>query len=203
MDEPASALDPIATTRIEDLMHELKRDYTIVDRHAQHAAGRARRRHDGVLQRRARGRGAARRGSSSSTTRRRRSSRSRPTSEPRTTSPAGSDERLARHVPARAGGLQANLHEESELVLRSLRGALNALASSRRRARRRGDRVRRRGRRASTWRSGRESSSCSRARRRSRAISDSCSPCCTQPPPRADGRPLRDDRQADEARARS
>src|SRR5213080_4857956 len=30
MDEPASALDPIATTRIEDLMHDLKNDYTIV-----------------------------------------------------------------------------------------------------------------------------------------------------------------------------
>jgi len=30
MDEPASALDPIATTRIEDLMHELKHDYAIV-----------------------------------------------------------------------------------------------------------------------------------------------------------------------------
>jgi phosphate transport system ATP-binding protein len=30
MDEPASALDPIATARIEDLMHDLKRDYTIV-----------------------------------------------------------------------------------------------------------------------------------------------------------------------------
>jgi phosphate transport system ATP-binding protein len=30
MDEPASALDPISTTRIEDLMHELKRVYTIV-----------------------------------------------------------------------------------------------------------------------------------------------------------------------------
>jgi phosphate transport system ATP-binding protein len=30
MDEPASALDPIATTRIEDLMHELKRNYSIV-----------------------------------------------------------------------------------------------------------------------------------------------------------------------------
>jgi phosphate transport system ATP-binding protein len=30
MDEPASALDPIATTRIEDLMHELKKQYTIV-----------------------------------------------------------------------------------------------------------------------------------------------------------------------------
>ena len=30
MDEPASALDPIATTRIEDLMHELKNEYTIL-----------------------------------------------------------------------------------------------------------------------------------------------------------------------------
>jgi len=29
MDEPASALDPISTSRIEDLIHELKRDYTI------------------------------------------------------------------------------------------------------------------------------------------------------------------------------
>jgi phosphate transport system ATP-binding protein len=30
MDEPASALDPIATARIEDLMHELKKEYTII-----------------------------------------------------------------------------------------------------------------------------------------------------------------------------
>jgi phosphate transport system ATP-binding protein len=30
LDEPASALDPIATSAIEDLMHELKRTYTIV-----------------------------------------------------------------------------------------------------------------------------------------------------------------------------
>jgi phosphate transport system ATP-binding protein len=30
MDEPASALDPISTARIEDLMHELKSSYTIV-----------------------------------------------------------------------------------------------------------------------------------------------------------------------------
>jgi phosphate transport system ATP-binding protein len=30
LDEPASALDPISTTAIEDLMHELKRDYTLV-----------------------------------------------------------------------------------------------------------------------------------------------------------------------------
>jgi len=30
MDEPASALDPIATAAIEDLMHDLKREYTII-----------------------------------------------------------------------------------------------------------------------------------------------------------------------------
>ena len=30
LDEPASALDPISTASIEDLMHELKSDYTIV-----------------------------------------------------------------------------------------------------------------------------------------------------------------------------
>ena len=30
MDEPASALDPISTTKIEDLIHELKQEYTIV-----------------------------------------------------------------------------------------------------------------------------------------------------------------------------
>jgi phosphate transport system ATP-binding protein len=30
LDEPASALDPIATSAIEELMHQLKRDYTLV-----------------------------------------------------------------------------------------------------------------------------------------------------------------------------
>ena len=30
MDEPASALDPISTSKIEDLIHELRKDYTIV-----------------------------------------------------------------------------------------------------------------------------------------------------------------------------
>jgi ABC-type phosphate transport system, ATPase component len=30
MDEPASALDPLATTKVEDLILQLKRDYTIV-----------------------------------------------------------------------------------------------------------------------------------------------------------------------------
>jgi phosphate transport system ATP-binding protein len=30
MDEPASALDPISTGKIEELIHELKQDYTII-----------------------------------------------------------------------------------------------------------------------------------------------------------------------------
>jgi phosphate transport system ATP-binding protein len=30
MDEPCSALDPIATTKIEDLIDELKTEYTVV-----------------------------------------------------------------------------------------------------------------------------------------------------------------------------
>ena len=30
MDEPCSALDPISTSAIEDLIHELRTDYTIV-----------------------------------------------------------------------------------------------------------------------------------------------------------------------------
>lgn len=30
MDEPASALDPISTAKIEELIHEIKKDYTIV-----------------------------------------------------------------------------------------------------------------------------------------------------------------------------
>jgi phosphate transport system ATP-binding protein len=30
MDEPASALDPISTAKIEELIHELKMNYTII-----------------------------------------------------------------------------------------------------------------------------------------------------------------------------
>ena len=30
MDEPCSALDPIATARVEDLLHQLKERYTVV-----------------------------------------------------------------------------------------------------------------------------------------------------------------------------
>jgi phosphate transport system ATP-binding protein len=52
MDEPASALDPIATSRIEDLMHALKETYTIVivTHNMQQAA---RHRQDRLLHRRA------------------------------------------------------------------------------------------------------------------------------------------------------
>ncbi len=42
MDEPCSALDPIATARIEELIHELQGTLRDRDRHAQHAAGGAR-----------------------------------------------------------------------------------------------------------------------------------------------------------------
>jgi phosphate transport system ATP-binding protein len=42
MDEPASALDPVATLKIEDLMHELAEDYTIIIvTHNMQQAGRA------------------------------------------------------------------------------------------------------------------------------------------------------------------
>ncbi len=41
MDEPASALDPISTSKIEDLIHELKKKYTIlIVTHNMHQAGR-------------------------------------------------------------------------------------------------------------------------------------------------------------------
>ncbi len=61
LDEPASALDPIATAAIEELMHDLKSDYTTRDRDSQHAAGGACRGHDGVLLARGRRRQALRR----------------------------------------------------------------------------------------------------------------------------------------------
>ncbi len=51
MDEPCSALDPIATARIEDLMLEMRDQLHDHHRHAQHAAGSPRLRPDGVLHR--------------------------------------------------------------------------------------------------------------------------------------------------------
>ena len=49
MDEPASALDPIATQRIEELIYQLKTPLHDRHRHAQHAAGGARVGRDRVL----------------------------------------------------------------------------------------------------------------------------------------------------------
>ena len=49
MDEPASALDPIATQRIEELIYQLKTRLHDRHRHAQHAAGGARVGPDRVL----------------------------------------------------------------------------------------------------------------------------------------------------------
>ena len=50
LDEPASALDPIATASIEELMHEPQASLHDRDRHAQHAAGGAGGRPHCVLQ---------------------------------------------------------------------------------------------------------------------------------------------------------
>ena len=49
LDEPCSALDPIATAKIEDLLVGLKEPMHDRHRDAQHAAGRARGRHDRVF----------------------------------------------------------------------------------------------------------------------------------------------------------
>ena len=67
MDEPCSALDPVATLKIEELIGELKRAGDDRDRHPQHAAGGAGRRHDRLHARRRAGRGRRRPTSSSPT----------------------------------------------------------------------------------------------------------------------------------------
>ena len=105
MDEPASALDPISTSRIEDLIHQLKREYTIVIvTHNMQQAARVADMTAYLQRRRARGRDGPPRDRSSSTTRRRRSSRTRPTGGRRSTSPGGSGSRGARRVPAEPRG---------------------------------------------------------------------------------------------------
>ena len=126
LDEPASALDPISTSAIEDLMHELKRDYTlvIVTHNMQQAARVAEMtaffsldvkddgsRHGILVEYDA--------------------------TEKIFTQP--SDERTEGYVTGRFGmmrisfteelaQLEASLQEEGDLVLRALRSSLNALA---------------------------------------------------------------------------
>ena len=90
MDEPASALDPIATGAIEDLMKEIKQQVHHRHRHAQHAAGHAGQRpHRLLLRARQPRERHPHRARSSSTPRPLSFSATRRTSAPRPTSPAG------------------------------------------------------------------------------------------------------------------
>ena len=86
MDEPCSALDPVATLKIEELMHELSQALHDRHRHAQHAAGGARLRLHGDDDDGRR----PRRGGDRVRRHQARSSPARRTSAPKTTSPAAS-----------------------------------------------------------------------------------------------------------------
>ena len=175
LDEPASALDPISTAAIEDLMHELKRNYTlvIVTHNMQQAARVADMtaffslevtdgdRHGILVE----------------------------YDETATDlhAPVRQAHRGLRHRPlrmrdqlsrgARAAGGRAPGRERPRAPV-APRGAHRA-RSRRRRARRGGDPLRRRGRRLATSRSRTGSRTCSRRRRRSRPTSGSCSRSCT------------------------
>ena len=146
------------------------------DRHAQHAAGRARRRDDGVLQPRRQGGRVAQRHPRRVRRDREDLHAARPTSAPRVTSPDGSVEGLASRRSSTQ--LEAALQEEGDLVLRVAPLVAERARARRRGARRRGDPLRRRGRPALRRRSRRASSRCSRGRRRSRSTCGSCSRCC-------------------------
>jgi phosphate transport system ATP-binding protein len=95
MDEPCSALDPISTLAIEDLINELKNDYTVVI--VTHNMQQAARVSDKTAFFNIAGTGKP--ASSSSTARRRPSSASPPSRPPRTTSPAASDNRGRTPLP--------------------------------------------------------------------------------------------------------
>ena len=198
MDEPASALDPISTTRIEDLMHELKREYTIVI--VTHNMQQAARVADMTAF-----------FSVDVAPERRQAHR-----HPRRVRPHGED----LHDPGRQadGGLRDGaVRVDAGLVpggarrargVASRRGRARAALAARRgrgrvhagpRARRRGDRLRRRHRRAvlrdrAGDRAAARAPDAGRERPPARARAPE-----GQPPPRADGRPLRHDREADEA----
>ena len=93
MDEPCSALDPIATARIEELMRELKSHFTIVIvTHNMQQAGRGQRPHRLLHHRGRRQQRPPHRHAGRIRRDRRRSSRTPATSGPRTTSPAASAE---------------------------------------------------------------------------------------------------------------
>ena len=163
MDEPCSALDPIATARIEDLMLTAARRLHDHHRHPQHAAGRARVRPDGLLHR------ATRRdhGQPHRSPRRVRphhaaSSPTPTTSAPRTTSPVASAEVAAHRfafrtfvwavvsrcrTPARSPRVGRE-HDEPRMAIAGTRPGRSVSGSARRRRVRSQERPRRRGARA-------------------------------------------------------
>ena len=118
MDEPCSALDPIATLKIEELIARAQAALHDRDRHAQHAAGGARGRHDRVHARRRARRARADRARSSPT---------RTTAAPRSTSPGSSADG---RWPTRAAALPAR-----QLARRSRTQALGGARPRRRAAR--------------------------------------------------------------------
>ena len=127
MDEPASALDPISTTAIEDLMHRLKRDYTIVI--VTHNMQQAARVADMTAFFSVRGLG-GRKAADRHPRRVRRDADD--LHEPDRQADRGlrdGEVRMRVTLQEELDQLEAALQEEGELVLRSLRGALNALAS--------------------------------------------------------------------------
>ena len=143
MDEPASALDPISTTAIEDLMHDLKKEFTIVI--VTHNMQQAARVADmtaffSVDVDEGKDTGP---GSSSSTTRCRPSSRTHPTVGPRTTSRGASDEGhfSGRARSARGGASGGGRSRSTRASWKPERAP-----AFRHGARRRGDRLRRRDR---------------------------------------------------------
>ena len=131
MDEPCSALDPIATLKIEELIARAQAALHDRHRHPQHAAGGARRRQDRVHARAA-----------SCRVRRRptRSSPTRTTSARRTTSPASSGRRRGRdaaHALPRgaAQGSRSRRSARSTWSSATLDRTLEALAAPGHRAR--------------------------------------------------------------------
>ena len=142
MDEPCSALDPIATAKIEDLMQELVADYTIVIvTHNMQQAARVSDRtafftvevHDD---------GSPDRDGGGVRPHRDRSSRTPAISEPRTTSRGGSDEPRDRST-SRWSGSRWSLLSMGELASNSVQRCRRRARATRRRQGARRDRRRR------------------------------------------------------------
>jgi ABC-type methionine transport system ATPase subunit len=129
MDEPASALDPIATTKIEELILDLKKEFTIVIvTHNMQQATRISDSHR-VLSTSA---------NSSSTTATAKSSPTPPRSRPRITSPAASADprpsptahrRPMTHFETSIDGLRQRLLTMASYAAQSIRNAVRASSS--------------------------------------------------------------------------